>query len=154
MRDKKKQAAYNRAWKRKNRKRWNAYKRALYAKDPTKILEQNAQWQKANLRKVLEKNNQWKALNPAKVREHSRTKNLKSKGLSVEQYDRFFTQQRGRCAICRRSQKLFSTRLCVDHCHRTGRVRGLLCRPCNSALGLFQDKERILLRAATYLKRL
>ena len=50
------------------------------------------------------------------------------------------------CSICERGQNL-----CIDHCHVSGEVRGLLCRPCNSALGLFQDSVKILSKAKEYL---
>jgi hypothetical protein len=40
----------------------------------------------------------------------------------------------------------------VDHCHRTGKIRGLLCNSCNQGLGLFKDDEKIMKQAADYLK--
>ncbi|HEV2294694.1 MAG TPA: endonuclease domain-containing protein [Tepidisphaeraceae bacterium] len=55
--------------------------------------------------------------------------------------------QRGRCAICRRDDR----QLCVDHCHRRGHLRGVICRNCNAGLGFFSDSRELLLRAADYL---
>lgn len=55
----------------------------------------------------------------------------------------------GGCAICGRTDR----KLHIDHCHTTGRVRGLLCSGCNTALGKFRDSERILLSAVEYLRR-
>ncbi len=55
--------------------------------------------------------------------------------------------QRGRCAICRRDDRP----LCVDHCHRKGHLRGVICRNCNAGLGFFSDSRELLLRAADYL---
>ena len=55
--------------------------------------------------------------------------------------------QRGRCAICRRDDR----QLCVDHCHRRGHLRGVICRNCNAGLGFFSDSQELLLRAANYL---
>lgn len=64
-------------------------------------------------------------------------------------------QQNGRCAICKTkdpsSRRKSSSYFCVDHCHFTGKVRGLLCSPCNSALGFFKDKKENLLEAISYL---
>jgi len=51
------------------------------------------------------------------------------------------------CAICRKATR----DLCIDHCHVTGRVRGLLCRNCNSALGFCADDPRLLRAALAYL---
>lgn len=60
-------------------------------------------------------------------------------------------RQEGRCAICGRDLKP-GRGTHVDHCHRTGAVRGLLCSKCNPALGLFEDNVDALIRAAEYLR--
>ena len=72
---------------------------------------------------------------------------------SVEEYNVMFEEQGGVCKICHLPQtnKRF-THLCVDHDHDTGKVRGLLCDPCNRAIGLLKDDERILLNAIEYLR--
>lgn len=61
--------------------------------------------------------------------------------------------QGGVCKICRRPPA-FSTRgvLYVDHCHDTGRIRGLLCGQCNVGMGAFRDNAELLEIAATYLR--
>ena len=56
-------------------------------------------------------------------------------------------KQKGKCGICDRNNRP----LCVDHCHRHNHLRGLLCGPCNSGLGFFEDSPELLLRAALYL---
>jgi hypothetical protein len=53
------------------------------------------------------------------------------------------------CAICRTVTRVV---LCIDHCHVTGRVRGLLCRSCNSALSFCADDPRLLRAALAYLQ--
>jgi hypothetical protein len=68
--------------------------------------------------------------------------------LRPHQLDRLLQQQAGSCAICRAA---FTTTPYVDHCHTTGTVRGLLCRPCNALLAAF-DKEGFLDRATAYLR--
>jgi len=71
-------------------------------------------------------------------------------GLSREQHRQLLEEQNGVCAVC----KLPSRRtLCVDHCHATRQVRGLLCDKCNTALGLLGDDVRRLLAAVAYLNR-
>lgn len=75
----------------------------------------------------------------------------KSYGLSWEQYEALLQKQVGRCAICSRDFDQMTPH--VDHDHVTGAVRGLLCAPCNSALGNFQDDPVILRTAIAYLER-
>lgn len=70
-------------------------------------------------------------------------------GLSLEKYDELLSQQGGRCAICKHPPS--GRTLSVDHDHSTGKVRGLLCNQCNSALGFFNDNEDRLAAALTYL---
>lgn len=44
-------------------------------------------------------------------------------------------------------------KLCVDHCHETGEVRGLLCSKCNTAIGMFQEDINVMYRAIEYLSK-
>ena len=76
-------------------------------------------------------------------------------GLSLQEYEELLVAQDGDCAICGQPE---TTRLRgrlnllgVDHDHRTGRVRGLLCRKCNTAIGLLADNPELLSRAVRYL---
>ena len=73
-------------------------------------------------------------------------------GLTLEQYHRMFEKQEDRCGICKRHQSEFKKRLFVDHCHETGKVRGLLCFKCNNLLGQANDDPSILQNAIEYLK--
>jgi len=78
-----------------------------------------------------------------------RTAQLKRRyGISPAEYDALLAKQGGACAICRRRAK---GRLCVDHCHVTGMVRGLLCNECNGALGYLRDDQASLVAALAYL---
>ena len=72
-------------------------------------------------------------------------------GLTVEQYDYMYRRQNGLCAICS-GVNLDGRRLHVDHNHATGKIRGLLCYRCNSALGYSKDSIEILHKAADYLE--
>jgi Recombination endonuclease VII len=70
--------------------------------------------------------------------------------MTVEEYEKLFEEQEGRCAICGRDQE---TKLAVDHDHQTGERRGLLCKQCNVGLGYFRDDTAVLERAISYLNR-
>jgi hypothetical protein len=72
--------------------------------------------------------------------------------VSLSDYKQMLTAQGGRCAICGApEEQQFKGVFHVDHCHATGRVRGLLCRGCNHMLGVVKDDPAILQRAINYL---
>lgn len=72
-------------------------------------------------------------------------------GISMDEYNDLFEKQKGCCAICKKHQTEIKKRLHVDHCHTTGKVRGLLCFSCNNALGQLNDDIELLKAAITYL---
>jgi hypothetical protein len=76
----------------------------------------------------------------------------KNYNLSLSDWNKMFEKQNGCCAICHLHQSKLPSRLCVDHCHTTGKVRGLLCTSCNMGLGHFRDDETILESAINYLR--
>lgn len=69
-------------------------------------------------------------------------------GIDENRYFEMLYEQGGACAICK---NLFDDKLHVDHCHKTGRVRGLLCPPCNRLLGCARDDKTVLRSAMEYL---
>lgn len=74
-------------------------------------------------------------------------------GITAEEYKILYDAQGGRCAICRRATGA-TRKLAVDHDHKTGEIRGLLCKPCNRyGLGMFaRDNPEVFDRAAAYLR--
>ena len=91
-------------------------------------------------------------------KEHHRVNNRKSMlkhyyGLSPEQYDVMYQRQEGCCAICGKHQSSFARRLTVDHCHKTGKIRSLLCGSCNNGLGCYKDDPELLVKAYQYLQK-
>jgi hypothetical protein len=77
-------------------------------------------------------------------------RNLSRYNLTIEEFDRLSEAQDNLCAICSKSEEYFP-RLSVDHCHETGKVRGLLCNNCNRGLGLLGDNHETLKKASEYL---
>jgi len=89
-------------------------------------------------------------LGPEEVKRRARAALLKGKfGLTIEQYETLLEKQLGVCALCRRPPKV--VRLHVDHDHKTGVIRGLLCHRCNRGLGYIQNTPEVLERAAGYV---
>ena len=112
-------------------------------------------WYKSNPEKQREKKRLWRQNNPDKAKHQYRQDALKNYGLSIEDWEVLFKNQNGLCAICEQPQAVCLNgelkRLAVDHCHLTGKVRGLLCDNCNKGLGLFKDQPKLLNRASEYL---
>jgi len=71
--------------------------------------------------------------------------------ISLEQYDEMSRKQKGRCKICGSTDPKSAGRFVIDHNHQTGKVRGLLCQPCNAMLGQAQDSVVVLQKAILYL---
>lgn len=83
-----------------------------------------------------------------------RKRDIKKKyGISMEDYDNMLKEQGGSCAICGSTVSYNSRRnkFDIDHCHKTGKVRGLLCNKCNKGIGYFNDDVSLLTRALEYL---
>lgn len=85
----------------------------------------------------------------SRIKDKERERHLVKKyGVNAARYSEMLANQRGACAIC---QKAPRRKLHVDHDHKTGAVRGLLCRGCNHMLGVAADDPKILLRAVRYI---
>lgn len=76
----------------------------------------------------------------------------KAYGITLEQFEHMLISQNNLCAICKQPMKDASDR-CVDHSHTTGKVRELLCKKCNWAIGLFSENITQLEAAINYLKK-
>lgn len=98
----------------------------------------------------------WRKENPEQYKacyyKNSRKYKLKNKyGLAIEDYDNLLQLQSDACRICKKLSTESKRDLAVDHCNRTGRVRGLLCGNCNLGIGLFRDNPEFLQAAIEYL---
>jgi len=133
-----------------------ARRKAAYAQDPEKKRAYMRDWyakrkaadpvmHESKMREQYEKS---QIFFNVKVR---RTAALKRYGLSVEQYDDILASQGGCCAICKATENKNGRSLFVDHCHDTGRVRGILCYKCNTGLGSFADSPDLIQKALSYL---
>lgn len=76
----------------------------------------------------------------------------KTYGLSYEWFVKQSNKQKNKCAICGHKPRASHGKLAVDHCHKTGQVRGLVCGRCNLAIGLIDDNWETAMKMAKYLK--
>jgi hypothetical protein len=98
---------------------------------------------------------QFRIDNPAKMKDYHLKKRF---GISAQKYDEMMDAQGGVCAICGNPEIMIDKRgikmsLAVDHCHKTGEIRGLLCKNCNHGLGNFKDDQGLLRKALDYLRK-
>jgi len=111
-----------------------------------KVLTQRRRWRKKNRKRVQEYDTLWRKKNQKKINARTR---LHRYNISQEAHDAILKKQKNRCAICR---KKFRATPHIDHDHKTGRNRGLLCSRCNLAIGQLEDSVLLLKNAIKYLK--
>jgi hypothetical protein len=116
---------------------------------------QQAKWYEAN--KEYAKTKSKAHYNQSK--DTSASNRLRAKfGITLADYEKMFREQRGRCAICCKRQVIYDQhgnlrRMAVDHDHKTGRVRQLLCAPCNTGIGLVKENAATLNNMIEYIKK-
>jgi len=139
---------------------WNEKRRKRYTEDPEyrkKELASACRYYAAHKAEITERKRRRYETDPefrakclAANAKGRRANLLKRYGISWLEYELRLALQNGVCAICRKEPK--RRMLCVDHCHVTGKVRGLLCTRCNAALGSFEDDPNLTQVAADYLR--
>lgn len=143
------------AYYEKNKESKKEYGRKRYAKDKKKFIQKSWEYEVLNKEKVRETKKDYRKNNKDKLKDHALRKNF---GITLEQYNKMFNEQGGCCKICNNPETAIFKKtgatimLAVDHCHKTGKVRGLLCGRCNPALGAFNDDIEILESAIDYLR--
>lgn len=106
-----------------------------------------------NRQRYLDKAKKWAAANPLRKKEIERNASYKRLyGITLGEYNRMYTEQKGLCALCDRPP-FKEENFTVDHCHQTKRVRGLVHKKCNTALGLLDDDIVLVEKALSYLRK-
>ena len=139
--------------RRKNREQMRRWR----ANNPTKALEHS--------RKTRQNVRRWRANNPEKQREHNRKYDRNNRerrrekhfrltyGITLAERDAMLAAQGGVCAVCRCTEPGTIIGWHVDHCHATGKIRGILCHHCNVALGAAKDDPARLRALADYVEK-
>lgn len=108
---------------------------------------------------MTEYQRQWWVKNQHRLKQYRKAADLKKKyGISLEEYNNKLVEQQGTCAICKQPETQLDHRtgmpynLAVDHCHKTGKVRQLLCSRCNRTLGMVNDDTELLSKMISYIQ--
>lgn len=135
IKEKYKQTNRKEYWKQyrlKNKEVISLKKKKYHEKNKLKLKEKNKKYRLKNKNKEIERG--WKRIGII---------------LTVEQYNEMLFKQNNKCKICNKQD---TKKLAVDHCHSTGKVRGLLCFRCNAMLGASNDDINILKQGILYLQ--
>lgn len=133
----------------------SCYDKDLKSKNPEyrqRQINNSSQWMKLNIekRKKYTKKKQESRKNDPTWKLKCRERSLKKKyKITLKEFDLMNTDQNGKCAICFKSPS-GGKPLHVDHCHKTNRVRGLLCHQCNWYMGLIDADRTIIERLFMY----
>ena len=115
----------------------------------------NSKYCSDECRKTASNNYDRKRYDPYKNRNWKLKRNY---NISQEDYDKIYEKQGGKCAICEENDTGMYNQhgkieyFCVDHNHKTGEIRGLLCSNCNTAIGLLKHDPAILAKAIKYIE--
>ena len=125
----------------------------LNPKNKIKAKKAHRKWYLKNIKRVAKKNKAYKQKHLKRLNKILRDYTLKLLyGITLEQYNELFKKQKRKCAICKKSQFKFKRKFAVDHDHKIGKVRGLLCMACNLKLATLENIKFVKL-ANKYLKK-
>lgn len=144
----------NKKWSSMNKEKKTKYLQKYYQENKDKFKVINATRYKSNPKKHIEYSQKWRKQNPDQFRGtllKSRFWPNLSWQESLNQYNALLKNQNYSCGICHKHKSTFNKELAVDHCHTTGKVRGLLCDSCNKGLGLLGDSLQAVKSALNYL---
>jgi len=114
------------------------------------LSKQSCAWAKANKERANAIGRKTRAKHP-KTRQNAKFK--ARYGISLDQFNEMSRQQEHKCSICaKHGSENKNGKLFVDHCHKTGKIRGLLCDRCNKSLGLMEDNVDLLRSSIGYLE--
>lgn len=148
MYNKEKNKEYKNRYRNKNRERVLLLEKEARKRNKDYYLK----YKEKNKDKIKENYRLWLESNKEKIRGYQRKRQLKKLySLTELEYEETLKQQQNQCAICLKPQITSKRRFAVDHCHKTGKNRGILCYKCNIGLGYFDDDVQKLQYAIYYI---
>lgn len=135
----------------KDKDRDKQYKKEYYHKNKERLKkynkDHNKEYYQKNKEVIKRKKREYKQNNKEYIEER-RCK--KTYNLTFEEIDQILITQNHKCLICGKS--LMETKRCIDHDHKTGKIRGILCDMCNTGLGHFYDNPEFLRKTVLYIE--
>lgn len=141
---------YKKQWSVDNRERKRAADKAWRDAHPERVKKNKRFYYDANREKSLERSKRWQIGNKSRHHLSVFACHIRQKyGLTIDEWHAMWDAQGGKCSVCKEA---FTKTPHVEHCHSTGKVRGLACRACNMMLGFAKDSIDRLTAGIAYLK--
>jgi len=145
-------AAWNKAYRAKNKDRIKAYEKAYNEENKEAKRVYNKAYRAKNKDRIKAYLKAYNEENKEAKQAYDKAYHvLRKHGITLEEKERMKQEQENKCKICHQDF-LADVEPHVDHCHTTGEIRGLLCQGCNIGLGQFKDNPVALAKAIEYLK--
>lgn len=141
---------YYKKWYEKNKERVKVRAKKYREENKDNIKERRKSRTAKQVKKTKKYQKEYRKINPSKFKYGTLKFNY---GITKEEYDSMLVNQDYKCAICKIDRCTTGRSMSVDHCHKTNKIRGLLCHKCNLGLGHFKDNIELLLIAIEYLKK-
>ena len=132
-----------------HRERSKRYYRAHAEEQKAKQRERSRRWRETNPEKIKETNKKYREANSEALKD---ARYRREYGISRLDKERMYKEQNGLCGACYLPLPGNFDEAATDHNHVTKKIRGLLCSPCNTGIGLLRENVAILLEAAEYIK--
>lgn len=145
---------YQKEYRKNNKVKHRKQIKQYYDSHKEELKAYRDEYKKNNKEKIKEQQKQYRLNNPEKIKNHDL---FSSYGITLAEYNSMLESQNNVCAICgncetEKTDKNKNRNLAVDHNHKTGKIRGLLCGKCNKMIGLANDNITILQSAINYLR--
>jgi prolyl oligopeptidase PreP (S9A serine peptidase family) len=120
----------------------------------TEKIKSSADYYKTHKKDMTEYKRNYREANKINSRISNRKQHIMyTYGITLEEYNQLFLEQKGKCAICGRHQSELKRTMSIDHDHETGKIRGLLCQKCNVGIGSLNDDIDLLNKGIQYLSQ-
>ena len=144
-------AAYNEEYNEKNKERLAAYNKEYREKNKERLASWSKEYYEKNKERIITYAKEYREENKEEIAIKKEEQRLKSKyGITSKEKNVLLQKQNNKCKIC--LVEFSNVTPNVDHCHTTNKIRGLLCRACNTGLGQFKDNTKLLTKAINYLE--